>query len=1169
MVNNKSQFYRSKNNSSLRLAMLTFMMLFFVTGSFAQDRITTTFITTSFEKANLSEVIRKIENNTDFKFVYQSDLLTQKDKSGTLTLAHKKWSVGEILVELGKIYDLGFKQVSNNITIKDNRDESSNDQGEPILIMGVITDDLGDALPGVAILEVGTLNGEITDFDGEYTIKASSNGVLEFSFLGFITKRINIDNRTDISFQMVPDNTVLSEVVITGYQTLSSEVATGSYGVIKEDQIQNQIEENLTDRLNGLTTGLVVDKNPDGTEEVIIRGQSTFSSNRQPLIVVDGLPIEGGWESIEPNDVKSINVLKDASASSIWGTRASNGVIVIETKSASTVAGRSRVTVGFNTTIGEMSNISDLQLANSSDLVDFEFYANLKGAVSPIDLARNHFAISPVTQLLLDNPPDISQQLDYLKTLDHTSQIEDNLMRNSVLYQANVFLQNTSDRNMFSVSFNGKSNQTNMVGTGNKQFNINLKNEFKIIEKLKFNIGINANYRVDEFNGISGGTISGRKPYELLLGVNGEHLAQSFTWHQRYIDQFQERGYLNWNYNLIDEVGNADNTVSALNTRINASFVYQPITGLNITASFLFENGDRQSRNLQSEGVYSTANMINQYTLLDPTTGLLNLQFPRGSINRVATNPYNSYTIRALASYNRAFFDNDLKMDVLGGYEIREYTASSRSDAYVGFDDQGLEYSNLYLQGFVEKFDGSTSSVFPTSTFDSNFTWDRDRHISYFGNFNFTYKNRYTLTASARIDKASLFGVDQRFKNNPLWSVGGKWNIMKEEFGPDFFDRLEFRVSYGFTGNINKDFASYATAVYGTNPLTQVQFLKLKTPKNDDLSFEKTAIFNAGIDFALKNNILGGSIEVFTKNSQDLLGQFPNDPTTGWSFINSNYANMSNKGLEVGLNSTMIKTENITWSAGINFSTVKNEVTNVVNQLTGARYYIYGGTGAAKEGFPISALYNFQYAGLNQYGNYLYRTADGGIVEGRDSGTLLFEDLVYSGQTTPKYYGGFNTIVSYKGLSLNLLLTYKAGYVSRLPMLDYNAAAFTGNTHETIANVWTRPGDELKDGVLPAYYNEETDVINSLDNSWRNNAFANDARYFDASHIRFKNVRLSYDTVFGGKKQFNIQVYGLVQNLAVFTKNNLGIDPDYINPYTGALRFTEPRNYALGFNIQL
>ena len=1169
MYNKISQRLRFKNIANLRLALLAIMLLFYVTESFAQDRITTTFITTGFDNANLSEVIRKIENNTNFKFVYQSELVKKKDKTVRLTLKNKKWSVGEILIAVGKIADISFKQVSNNITIKDNQVGKTKNAGEPIIIGGIITDDLGDPLPGVAILEIGTLNGEISDFDGEYMIEASADGILEFSYLGFITKRINIENQTDISFQMVPDNTVLSEVVITGYQTLSSEVATGSYGVIKEDQIQNQIEENLTDRLNGLTTGLVVDKNADGTEQVIIRGQSTFSSNRDPLIVIDGLPIEGGWESIEPNDVKSINVLKDASAASIWGTRASNGVIVIETKSASKIAGKSRVTVFFNTTIGEMSNIADLQLANSSDLVDFEFYANLKGAVSPVDLARSHFAISPVTQLLIDNPPDIIQQLDHLKTLDHTSQIEDNLMRNSVLYQANVFIQNSSDRNTFSVSLNGKSNQANMVGTGNKQFNINLKNDFKIIEKLRFNIGINANYREDEFNGISSRSISGKKPYELLSGENGEHLAQSFAWHQRYIDRFQERGYLNWNYNLIDEVGNGDNTASALNTRINTSFVYQPITGLSITASFLFENGDRQRRNLQSEGIYSTANMINQYTLLDPVSGQLDLQFPRGSILREATNPYNSYTVRALASYNRAFFDNDLKMDVLGGYEIREYTASSRSDVYVGYDDQGLEYSNLYLQGFVEKFDGSTNTAFPTSSFDSNFTWNKDRHISYFGNFNFTYKNRYTLTASARIDKASLFGVDQKFKNNPLWSVGGKWNIKQEEFGPDFFDRLEFRVSYGFTGNINKDFASYATAVYGTNPLTQVQYLKLKTPKNDDLSFEKTAIFNAGIDFALKNNILGGSIEVFTKNSQDLLGQFPNDPTTGWSFINSNYANMSNSGLEVGLNSTMIRTENITWSAGINFSYVTNKVTNVVNQLENSKYYIYGGVGAAKEGFPISALYNFQYAGLNQYGNYLYNTANGGIVEGRESGTLIFDDLVYSGQTTPKYYGGFNTTASYKGLSLNLLLTYKAGYVSRMPMLNYNTAAFTGNTHETIANIWTRRGDELKDGVLPAYYDGETDVINSLDNSWRNNAFANDAHYFDAAHIRFKNVRLSYDMIFGTKKQFNLQVYGLVQNLAVFTKNKLGIDPDFINPYTGTLRFAEPRSYALGFNIQL
>jgi len=1196
MYNPLLKAYGYIKSINLKWIALVISLLFIVSESKAQNRISRTMITTSFENANFSDVIRTIESNTDFKFVYQAELVNQKNKLVDLTLENKSWSVGALLVKVGKLANVSFKQTNNNITIKDNEIDNTKAQGEPIKISGIVTDDTGEPLPGVNIIEVGTLNGVSTDFNGEYTIKASYNGVLEFSYLGFTTKKRDIEYNSVINVQMTPSSAVLSEVVITGYQTLSSERTTGSFGVVKEVQIQNQVEESLTGRLNGLTAGLIVDKSSDGSDKITIRGQSTFGSNTQPLIVVDGLPIEGGMESIEPNDVKSMSVLKDASAASIWGTRASNGVIVIETKSAQKIEGKSQVTINFSTTVGDMYDISDLQLANSTELIDYEWYANKKNVVNRTLLNSNHFAISPVTQLYLDKPSNITNQLNALRQLDATSQMEDHLMQRSILNQADIFVQTASEKNVFSVSLNGKSNRSNFVGSGNDQFNLNLKNAFNLAKKLDFNIGVNANFRENKSNGISASAVANRKPYELLMDDNGNRLPQSFGWHQKFIDRYQyDEGYLPWNYNLLNEVDNKDVTSKALIMRVNASIKYEPIEGLNLTASFLLEDAKRNSRNLATEKVYSTVNLINQYTLINPVTGEHNFQFPRGSILRESSNPYNSYTIRGVANYKKTFLNDDLRMNLLAGYEMREFAQSSISNVYAGYNDQAQNYQDLtytdiifgkdengdpieidrinnkFLTGQVDQFFGNAITAFPSASFRSNFNWQKDRHRSYFGNFNFTYKNKYTLTGSARVDKASLFGVAERYKNNPLWSVGGKWNIGQEEFNPDILDRLEFRVSYGFTGNINKDFASYATAEYLRNPFTQVDYLQLRTPKNDDLSFEKTSTFNAGIDFALQNNIIGGSIEFFTKNSVDLLGSVPVDPASGWSSINANYGSMLNTGVEIELNSTMINTDNVRWSAGINFTNIKNEVTNVVSAFENANFFLNGGTSGAREGFPFSAMHNFRDAGLNQYGNYQYEAADGTIYTGADASAMVFEDLVYSGQTAPKYYGGFNTNVSYKDFSLDVLLTYKGGYVSRKPMVNYNVAVGTGNTHQSIANAWTQPGDELNDGVLPTYVNEELGggAVYTSRTRWNQLIFRNDSHFFDASHMRLKNVRLSYNTPFGTKKQFNLQVFALAQNLAVITKNKLGIDPDFINPYTGQLRFTDPKSFALGFSVRL
>jgi TonB-linked SusC/RagA family outer membrane protein len=969
---------------------------------------------------------------------------------------------------------------------------------------------------------------------------------------------IVIGNKDYFEVTLEIDVSVLYEVVATGYQVIAKERSTGSFGQVKSEVLENETSTDLRSELEGRVTGMLVDKDRNGNTMIQIRGQSTLTAGSEPLIVVDGLPIEGGWESIESNDIESVNVLKDASAAAIWGTRAANGVIVITTKSKTRKDKSNAIDVNIFTTIGDMYDLSDLQLASSSNLVDFEYQAYLTDIINVNSLVQEHHGVSPVYQLFRDKPANITEKLNELRAKDHSKQFEEYFMQKSVLHQANITFQNNIERNSFFVSLNTTLNKGNMVGDSNQRINLNLKDHFQISEKVSFDLGLNSILRKAKMNSVGAGSFAARKPYELITGENGEYLPETMQHHQAWLDEqdFESKGYLNWDYNRLRELENKDYTSETFENRLTTTLNYNPISGLDLSTSFLYEIRKSEYRNHENLNMFNTRNVINKYTLYDEATETIDRQFPLGAILRINRSPISTYTWRNIAKYNRNFKGGDHRLNAMLGTEIRDATFQSSRNVTVGYDDRTLIAKQLTLTGAVEDFEGN-SRGFGNSYLDE-FGYRQERHLSYFSNFSYTLFDKYSFTASARVDKTNLFGVNKRFRNNPLWSVGGKWNIVKEEFLPDFINKLDLRSSFGYTANINRTARSYATALFGTNYLGE-EYLNMRSPKNNDLGFERTAVINVGIDYSVLQNKFYGSIEFFNKKSTDVLGNVANDPTTGWSSIFSNYAHISNSGFELDVNSKIIDNKDIKWTVGFNFSTIKNSVDKVDTPLNAAKLFVNGGTGAARVGMPISLMYNWRSAGVNSVGEYLTYRADGTTVEGNDAYSLLFEDLVYSGQTDPKYFGGFTSTVEYKRFMLTANFTYKGGHISRMPMPSYGVAVGGSNTHRSIADSWSKAGDENKPGVLPAANGNEV-----LWTQWHVPAFRTDNRVFDASSLRFRNVVLSYNTTFGGGKKYRAQIFGEVKNVALFTKNKLGIDPDYINPYSGQLRFTEPRSFTVG-----
>jgi len=1118
-------------------------------------------VSLEFEDAKILEVFNEIKIQTGLRFIYNPDLM---DDLEDVSIEVDNAEVGEVLNQIFENSKLECRFKDNVIMVVEKQQVEQKQKQDKRTIKGTVRDENGETIPGVSVVLKGTNIGVSTDIDGNYTLDIDGpGGKLVFSFVGMKMKEIVLKGENIIDAVMVVDQSMMSEVVVTGYQVLSKERVTGSFAQVKSEDLDKETSLDITSKLEGKLTGLLVDKDRDGNTIIQIRGQSTLKANMNPLIVVDGLPIEGSLSDIEANDIKSINVLKDASAASIWGTRAANGVIVVETKGGSELKESNKINVNYSMTIGGMNDLSDLQLASSSELVDFEYLSFLTGFIKPSTVANLHNPVSPVYQLLMDKPADLNAQLDALRKIDHTKQVEKYLMQRSIIHQAGVSFENASKKNTFYASLNTKVIRDNMIGNSSNRFNLNLKNRYSLTDDITFKVSLNTTLQNRKLNGISTSAISQRKPYELIMGEDGEYLPQTHGHHKAYTDTFQELGYLNWDYNLKKEIDNYDNTQEILDNRFNVSLNYAtPIEGLSLNTSFLYQVSKNVGKKIENQSVWNTADFVNKYTLYDETTGELEHTFPVGSILTETSNPFSTHTFRNIASYTTNLNEGKHYINAMAGFEIREATWEGSKVVHVGYDDRSLQYQDLDLEGRVPTYSGDNAN-FPVNSFRSMFSYNKERHLSYFTNLGYTYLDRYSLTASARIDQTNLFGVDKRFRYNPLWSVGFKWAMTQEDFLPDYFNRLDLRLSYGFSGNVDHNAKSFATARYATDIYGQ-KYLQMQAPKNNDLSFEKTGTFNIGVDYSFLQNKLFGTLEYFTRESTDVLGSTQNDATTGWNSLFSNYASISNKGFEMDVNALIIDQKDLKLRLGVNYTFVKNELTKIKNAQNTSRLFIAGGADAAQLGQSISSLYNYRSAGINSSGDYLTYNKAGDVVTGADASTLLFEDLVNSGQTTPKYYGGISAGLDYKKFKLDLLLSYKGGHVSRMPIPNYGYAASILNTHESIAKSWRRAGDENKPGILPAMLGTV-----STQSTWIAGAFNNDARVFDATSLRLKTIVLSYNTHFGAKDKKRIQFFAEMKNVWVWTKNDLDIDPDFINPYSGQLRFTDPRSYTLGFKLNI
>lgn len=1135
----------------LTFVLTTFVMLHVAAKSTGQS------VTYSGKDVTLEKVFSAVEQQTGYLFFYNKSIL-----AGTraVTVKAAELPLEAFLKDLLKDQPLEYYIKNKTIFVSRKLQPSPvNTPPPPQRISGTVRDSAGMPLAGVSIRLTPGVNGAYTNANGEFAMEnvTPGNYLLEISAVGRqpIRRKILVTEDAPLELGILVLHSMIAalnevSVVSTGYQKIPAERATGSFAVLTEKDIESRPSPNILSRLEGMVSGMQVnvgqqDRNlVKNHDQFAIRGVNTILSEKKPLIILDGFPTELDLVSINPSDIERITVLKDAAAASIWGVRAGNGVLVIDTKKGRFGAPPA---VNFSATMNVTGSprIDMIPTASSADFLSLEKELVDKGILprpsSPLILSYPSFPQGTDLYLRFRNGQITQQQLDAaindLKDNDVRGQYNKYILRAPISQQYNVSISGGSStmRNYLGASYADEFPSSR--GDYGRRFTVNFNNETRFLERFTFSGEAMFALLEQKYNGLgTSGLLPGSNslaPYDQIVDANGNGLDLAMRFPARIIDSLQGKGYLPWRYNFLDEIANADNTARTWSFRLNTGLRYDIIPSvISAEVKYMMERSTDKTRQYYSPETYTARNTINTYTDL----GTHVLGVPKGGILNMAQSEQSNYTVRGTLDFSPNFGMNS-RLDMLIGTEIRETLLQGNNFRAYGYDDRLLTSGIVNYTTQYNTADGKF-----TVPNVQGYTDQRDRYTSVFGNFTYTYKEKYSVSGSVRKDDSNLFGISKEYKNVPLWSAGAMWRAASEGFiAKDWLNTLNFRMTYGYNGNINKSTSPFlVTQAGGVNQYNQLPFTTVFNPANPQLRWEKVGTFNVGMDVDAFNNRLSANIDVYWKRSSDLLGTVTVNPTYGFTSILANRLEMKNNGIDVQVSGTIIAKKDLTWRASANFSYNTNKVTRTYFQQNNTSYYLNANNPV--QGQQLGTLYVYRFAGLDQNGTAMIYDGKGTKVAS-DLNTLDATDLgalVTKGVLIAPYFGGMSQQLTYKSFELSTLITYKFGHQFIRPTVeDYYTIPYSRNSHSDIGRRWEKPGDELVTNV-PA-----VDVLHMGLYRYRQT----DLFVEDAGYARWKELALTYrfkPQLLQATFLKGLAITATGQNLALWTKNKEGIDPDYI-----------------------
>jgi len=956
---------------------------------------------------------------------------------------------------------------------------------QEIRIAGRVTSgDDGQPLPGVSVVEKGTTRGTITDIDGNYSLMVSEDTqFLVFSFVGMKTQEIPLEGRTTINVVMEPDVLGLDEVFVVAYGVQRREAKTGSVGVVASENIRDVPETSIDKMLSGKVAGVVVSATsgqPGSETEVRIRGISSILAGTQPLYVIDGVPVMEGNQnyftntgnslsSLNPNDIASISILKDAAAASIYGSRAANGVILVTTKSGK--AGESKMNFRVSTGYDRLANDNDYGVLSPEDYLMWSRDAVINAGKDPDDPSnpRYYFPLS-----LRD-----SVTTDWLDVLTRTGKT----------YNAELSVEGGNEKTTHYFSGSYENLEGIFYGVDYEKFQARMNLDHKISDRLKMGTRINATH-----------TITNDVAMQDLYFVNplfGATLLSPYTRNKN------DDG----TYNLVvPENGNTNPRASAeydeqwekMNRFIgNIFFEWTILDDLMFKTTNNYEYADGEGRRYWSPKA-------------DPTTDLGTLQTSRTRYAQMTTS--NTLT------YTRSFGKHNLQG--IAGQEAMRYTDNSYY-VYSPDVDPDIPFPTT-----------STTEKDEVDYVENAFTL-----LSWFGLMYYNFDGKYYVQATIRTDGSSRFGADNRW--GTFWSLGGSWNIHREAFAANlnFINQLKLRASYGMSGNYNignyDQYGLYTTEEYnGVNGLVPSQ------PANPELGWETNREYNIGVDYALFGK-LTGTIDFYTRYTEDMLLDYPLSHTSGFTSIRTNVGEVKNSGWEILVNWNAVENKDFSFEMGFNLAHNRSEILDLGKD----RQFINPDNNRIlhRVGASLYSFYLYDYAGVNPgTGEAMWWTEDPDTGErGTLTNSYAKARRYLAGSPEPRFTGGIIPRVAWKGLVLDVSMEFKTGHqvvIEENRYINSDGYLWPGNQANTSMDYWKEPGDVTRNPKPIA------------DNSTNSSGFRSTRWMYDADYLRIKNVTLSYnlpDRLVNHLKLDRMRVYASALNLYTFH------DVDYWDPERG------------------
>lgn len=1194
------------------MRITTFAQIFCITCAFAENVSSqTTPIDIRARDISIAELIKQIEKQTDYLFVYNPQKV---DLSQKTSMEATNIPVAKVLTNIFEDTDVTYVIEGSNILLmkKSDSNQPAIKQSSDIKITGIVTDESGEAVIGANIQVKGTAHGTITDYDGKFVLSVPKDAILIVSYLGMASQELPAQPSMKIILKS--DSQLLTEVVVTGMRQMDKRLFTGASDKLSASSVKIDGIAEISRGLEGRSAGVTV-QNVSGTfgtsPKIRVRGSTSIYGSSKPLWVVDGVIIEDVMEissdqlssgnaetlissaiaGLNADDIESFDILKDGSATSIYGARAMNGVIVVTTKKGK--AGTHKISYTGEYSYRLVPGYRNFNIMNSQEQMGVYRELEANGYLNMAELYRasnsgvygrmyhliNTFDKKTGTYGLANT---VSARNGYLREAEYRNTDWFNILFNkNISMNHGISMSSGTEKASYYVSLSFMDDPGWTKRSAVKRYTSNVNGLYHISKSVTLNLIGNGSYRKQKAPGTLSQDIdaaSGKvkrdfdiNPYSYALNTS-----RTLDPNTMYVRNYAP-------FNILHELENNYIDLDIVDLRFQGELKWKITNKLEATSLLAYKyssttQGFLIKENSNQAWAYramddATMRDANPWLYTDPDNpnSLPISVLPVGGFYKETKYSMNGYDFRGTVSYNDVFSEKHI-VNLFGGTEVNAVDRTRTN-----FEGVGLQYEMGMLPAFDYRYFKQLSEE---NTEYYNLSLTKGRLVSFFGSGTYSYMGKYTVNGTVRYEGSNRLGKSRSARWLPTWNISAAWNAHEEDFFTNLksvISHLSLKTSYSLTADHGPGGVSNSRVEIGSyNPwraFTGIKEsgLRILNLENKELTYEKKYEINVGVEVGVLNNRVNLVVDWYKRNNFDLIGRI-NTPGVGGQISKfANMAEMKSHGIEFSLTTKNIDTKDFKWSSSFIFSNAKNEVTKLESNTTRVIDMITG-TGFTMEGYPVRSLFSLDYRGLNSEGLPTFINEEGVVTVNNINfqESIIKDHLVYAGPIEPPTNGSFGNLFFYRNFRLNVFLTYSFGNFIRLdPIFSDNYSDLDAMPRE-FKNRWTQPKDELKTDVpvIPDYYLKKK-YNNHLDFAY--NAYnLSTIRVAKGDFIRMKEISLSYDFPKSFISPIKINDLSLklqATNLfLIYADKKLnGQDPEFFN--TGGVATPLPQQFTMTVRV--